>query len=597
MRAGSVRNFCIVAHIDHGKSTLADRLLEATGAITDRQRRDQILDNMDLERERGITIKASAVTIDYDRDGTPYMLNLIDTPGHVDFHYEVSRALTACEGALLVVDASQGVEAQTVANAMLAMEHDLAIVPVVNKIDLPTACPEDVALEIEHALALPSEDCIFCSAKTGEGIDELIQAIIEKVPPPEGEAEQPLRALIFDAEYNDYRGVIVYVRVFEGRLHAGQKIRLMGTKTEHIVQELGKFRPAMSRFDTLAAGEVGYCVANIKTLADVNIGDTIADVARADVAPLPGYQAPQQMVFCDIYPTATTDYERLRDSLGRLQLNDASLTFRPKSNEVLGFGFGCGFLGLLHMDIIQERLERECGVDLVQTAPSTSYEVLMASGEVRRVDSPSEMPPAGEVTEIREPMVRGSMIVPVTSMGQVIQLAEQRRGAFVRQEHISPTRVVLVFDFPLAETIYDFYDKLKSCTRGYGTVDYEFLGFHAADLVLVDILVNGKAASALNFICHRDSAEARGRRILRRLKKEIPRHLFLIPLQAAIGSRVIARETISAMRKNVTAKCYGGDVSRKRKLLEKQKAGKKRMKKIGNVELPQKAFLSVLETE
>jgi GTP-binding protein LepA len=597
LRAGSVRNFCIIAHIDHGKSTLADRLLEATGAISERQRRDQILDDMDLERERGITIKASAVTIDYERDGTPYMLNLIDTPGHVDFHYEVSRALTACEGALLVVDASQGVEAQTVANAMLAMEHDLVIVPVVNKIDLPSARPEDVALEIEHALALPSEDCIFCSAKTGEGIDELIQAIIEKIPSPEGEAEQPLRALIFDAEYNDYRGVIVYVRVFEGRLHAGQKIRLMGTQTEHIVQELGKFRPAMLQLDGLAAGEVGYCVANIKTLADVNVGDTIADAARADIEPLPGYQAPQQMVFCDIYPTATTDYERLRDSLGRLQLNDASLTFRPKSNEVLGFGFGCGFLGLLHMDIIQERLERECGVDLVQTAPSTSYEVLMPSGEVRRVDSPSEMPPAGDVAEIREPMVRGSLIVPVTSMGQVIQLAEQRRGTFVRQEHISPTRVVLVFDFPLAETIYDFYDKLKSCTRGYGTVDYEFLGFHASDLVLVDILVNGKAASALNFICHRDSAEGRGRRILRRLKKEIPRHLFLIPLQAAIGSRVIARETISAMRKNVTAKCYGGDVSRKRKLLEKQKAGKKRMKKIGNVELPQKAFLSVLETE
>jgi len=597
LRAGSIRNFCIIAHIDHGKSTLADRLLEATGAISERERRDQILDAMDLERERGITIKASAVTIDYERDGQPYMLNLIDTPGHVDFHYEVSRALTACEGALLVVDASQGVEAQTVANAYLAMEHDLRIIPVVNKIDLPSARPEDVALEVEHALALPSEECIFCSAKSGVGIDDLIQAIIRDVPPPKGDPEAPLKALIFDAEYNDYRGVIVYIRVFEGRIRVGQKIRLMGAGREHVVQGLGKLRPAMEAFEELSAGEVGYCVANIKTLNEVDIGDTVTDAANQAAEPLPGYRQPQQMVFCDIYPTATTDYERLRDSLERLRLNDASFNFRPKSSEVLGFGFGCGFLGLLHMDIIQERLERESGVDLVQTAPTTSYEVVLNSGEMRRIDSPSDMPPMAEVKEIREPMVRGSMIIPVEAIGNVMHLAENRRGVFVRQEHISPTRVVLVFDFPLAETIYDFYDKLKSCTRGYGTVDYEFLGFFPADLVCVDILVNGKPASALNFICHRDTAEARGRRILQRLKKEIPRHQFLIPLQAAIGSRVIARETISALRKNVTAKCYGGDVTRKRKLLEKQKEGKKRMKSIGNVELPQKAFLAVLETE
>ena len=597
MRAGSIRNFCIIAHIDHGKSTLADRLLEATGAVSERDRRDQILDDMDLERERGITIKASAVTIDYTRDGQQYMLNLIDTPGHVDFHYEVSRALTACEGALLVVDASQGVEAQTVANAYLAMEQDLRIIAVVNKIDLPSARPEDVAVEIEHALALPSEECIFCSAKSGDGIDEVIQAILRDVPPPKGDPEAPLKALIFDAEYNDYRGVIVYIRVFEGRLRVGQKIRLMGAGREHIVQELGKFRPAMVSLKELSAGEVGYCVANLKTLNEVDIGDTVADVEHMDIKPLPGYRQPQQMVFCDIYPTETTDYERLRDALERLRLNDASFNFRPKSSEVLGFGFGCGFLGLLHMDIIQERLERESGVDLVQTAPSTSYEVVLTRGEIVRIDSPSDMPPLAEVEGIREPMVRGSMIIPVEAIGQVMLLAEHRRGTFVRQEHISPTRVVLVFDFPLAETIYDFYDKLKSCTRGYGTVDYEFLGFFAADLVCVDILVNGKSASALNFICHRDAAEGRGRRILQRLKKEIPRHQFVIPLQAAIGSRVVARETISALRKNVTAKCYGGDVTRKRKLLEKQKEGKKRMKRIGNVELPQKAFLAVLETE
>jgi len=456
LRAGSIRNFCIIAHIDHGKSTLADRLLEATGAISERERRDQILDAMDLERERGITIKASAVTIDYKRDGQEYMLNLIDTPGHVDFHYEVSRALTACEGALLVVDASQGVEAQTVANAYLAMEHDLRIIPVVNKIDLPSARPEDVALEVEHALALPSEECIFCSAKSGVGIDALIQAIIRDVPPPKGDPEAPLKALIFDAEYNDYRGVIVYIRVFEGRIRVGQKIRLMGAGREHVVQGLGKLRPAMEAFEELSAGEGGYCVANIKTLNEVDIGDTVTDAANQAAEPLPGYRQPQQMVFCDIYPTATTDYERLRDSLERLRLNDASFNFRPKSSEVLGFGFGCGFLGLLHMDIIQERLERESGVDLVQTAPTTSYEVVLNSGEMRRIDSPSDMPPMAEVKEIREPMVRGSMIIPVEAIGNVMLLAENRRGVFVRQEHISPTRVVLVFDFPLAETIYDF---------------------------------------------------------------------------------------------------------------------------------------------
>jgi GTP-binding protein LepA len=597
LRSEHIRNFCIIAHIDHGKSTLADRILELTGAVTAREARNQILDAMDLERERGITIKASAVTVNWKVGGTTYMLNLIDTPGHVDFHYEVSRALTACEGALLVVDASQGVEAQTVANAMMAMEHNLKIIPVVNKIDLPSARPEDVALEVEQALALPADDCVFCSAKTGQGVDELLATIVARIPPPTGDPAAPLRALIFDAEYNDYRGVVIYIRVFDGTLRVGQKIFMMGIGHEFIVQELGKSHPVPKPQQELGAGDVGYCVANIKTLDDVNIGDTVTESGREGILPLPGYQAPQQMVFCDIYPTALTDYTKLREALDRLHLNDASFTFRPKSNEVLGFGFGCGFLGLLHMDIIQERLERESDVDLVQTAPSTSYEILLRNGETVRADTPSDAPEMGDWEEVREPMVRGRMIVPADCIGTIMKLAEQRRGAYVHQEHLSQTRVVLVFDFPLAEVVYDFYDKLKSATRGYGTVDYELTGYKAADLVRVDVLINGKPADALSFICHRDTAEDRGRRILKKLKQEIPRHLFLIPLQAAIGARIVARETISALRKNVTAKCYGGDVSRKRKLLEKQKAGKKRMKAIGNVELPQKAFFAVLESQ
>ncbi len=597
MRTGHVRNFCIIAHIDHGKSTLADRMLELTHTISERDRRDQYLDEMDLERERGITIKASAVTIYYEHGDETTMLNLIDTPGHVDFHYEVSRALTACEGALLVVDASQGVEAQTVANAMLAMEHDLKVIPVVNKIDLPSARPEEVALEIEQALAIPGEDCVFCSAKQGDGVPELLDRLVKDVPAPQGDPDHPLRALIFDAEYNDYRGVIVYVRVFDGTLRPGQSVRMLGTDTEREVQELGKFRPAMTPQERLVAGEVGYCIASIKTLDDVNIGDTIADARRTGVEPLPGYREPQRMVFCDFYPTASTDYERLRDALEKLRVNDGSFTFRPRSNEVLGFGFGCGFLGLLHMDIIQERLERESGVDLVQTAPSPSYELDLRSGETIRVDTPGEMPKMGRWAEIREPVARASMILPVDAMGAIMNLAEQRRGRYVRQDHIGPSRVVLVVDFPLAEVLYDFYDKLKSATRGYGTVDYEFLGFHPADLVRVDILVNAKLTSSLSFVCHRDDAERRGRSILKRLKQEIPRHMFPVPLQAAIGGKIVARETIRPLRKNVTSKCYGGDVTRKRKLLEKQKAGKKRMKAIGNVEVPQKAFLAVMENQ
>lgn len=597
MRPEFIRNFCIVAHIDHGKSTLADRLLEVTQTISSRKLRAQVLDAMDLERERGITIKASAVAISHKHNGQQYGLNLIDTPGHVDFHYEVSRALTACEGALLVVDAAQGVEAQTVANAMLAMEHDLKIIPVINKIDLPSARPLDVALEVETALTIDSNECIFTSAKTGEGIDELLTAIVQRIPPPSGTEDGPLRALIFDAEYNDYRGVVVYLRIMDGSIRAGQKIRMLGTQRDFVVQEIGKFKPEMVAHDELTVGEVGYMVANIKTLADVNIGDTVAHAAHADIQPMPGYRPPQQMVFCDIYPTATTEYTTLREALERLHLNDASFTFRPRTNEALGFGFNCGFLGLLHMDIIQERLERESGVDLVQTAPTTSYEIVTTAGETIRADTPSDMPEMGLWKEIREPIVRASMIIPSESIGPVMTLSEQRRGTYVRQEHLSQSRVVLVHDFPLAEIIFDFYDKLKSATRGYGTVDYEILGFRADKLVRVDILINGKAVDALSFISHRDMAEERGRKILRKLKEEIPRHMFIVPLQAAIGAKVIARETISAMRKNVTAKCYGGDVSRKRKLLEKQKKGKKRMKMVGNVELPQQAFLSVLESQ
>ena len=597
MRPGLIRNFCIIAHIDHGKSTLADRLLEVTNTVSSRKLRAQMLDSMDLERERGITIKASAVAIFHKHNGVQYALNLIDTPGHVDFHYEVSRALTACEGALLVVDAAQGVEAQTVANAMMAMEHNLTIIPVINKIDLPSARPLDVALEVETALAIDSNDCIFTSAKTGEGIAELLAAIVERVPPPKGDEDGPLRALIFDAEYNDYRGVVVYLRIMDGKIKAGQKIRMIGTQRDFVVQEIGKFKPEMTIHDELTVGEVGYMVANIKTLADVNIGDTVAHAAHPDVTPMAGYRPPQQMVFCDIYPTATTEYTALREALERLHLNDASFTFRPRTNEALGFGFNCGFLGLLHMDIIQERLERESGVDLVQTAPTTSYEIVTTAGEIIRADTPSDMPDMSLWKEIREPIVRASMIIPAESIGPVMSLAEQRRGIYVRQEHLSQSRVVLVHDFPLAEIIFDFYDKLKSATRGYGTVDYEFLGFQADKLVRVDILINSRAVDALSFISHRDFAEDRGRRILKKLKEEIPRHMFIVPLQAAIGAKVVARETISAMRKNVTAKCYGGDVSRKRKLLEKQKKGKKRMKMVGNVELPQQAFLSVLESQ
>jgi len=590
-----IRNFSIIAHIDHGKSTLADRMLLRCGAITPRDFREQLLDDMDLERERGITIKASAVTIDYRRGGQSYMLNLIDTPGHVDFHYEVSRSLAACEGALLVVDASQGVEAQTVANAHLATRGGLAIVPVVNKIDMPAARPEDTAMEVEHLLASPAEECIFASARTGQGVEELMEAIVDRLPPPAGSADAPTRALIFDSTYDDYRGVIVYVRLFEGHLAVGEKVRMMGAGETYTVAELGKFRPRPEAVESLSAGEVGYVIANIRSVASVHVGDTLTGASRPAGAALPGYRPPQQMVFCDLYPGGGTQFPQLRDALGKLQLNDAALTFAPISSDALSFGFRCGFLGMLHMDVVQERLEREHGVEVVQTAPTVPYQVLKTGGDVVEVDSAGELPEPNYIEEIREPVVRADLIVPAEAIGAVMKLCEDRRGAYRATEYLSAGRVILTYELPLAEIIYDFYDKLKSATRGYGTLDYELLGFRAADLVKLDILVNNQRVDALSVIVHRGRADRRGRGAIRRLRKEIPRHLFEVPLQAAIGSRVIARETIQPMRKNVTAKCYGGDVTRKRKLLEKQKAGKKRMKMVGSVEIPQKAFLAVLE--
>ncbi len=592
-----IRNFSIIAHIDHGKSTLADRMLLLTGAITQREFHDQLLDDMELERERGITIKASAVTIDYEHDGRTYMLNLIDTPGHVDFHYEVSRALVACDGAMLVVDAAQGVEAQTVANAHLASRHDLTIVPVVNKIDLPAARPEDVAMEIENLIAEPAENCIFTSAKTGEGIEDMLAAIIERIPPPAGSPDAPTRALIFDSTYDEYRGVIVYVRVVDGRISMGDKVLMMGAGETYQVSELGKFRPAAKQVKSLAAGEVGYVAANIRTVASVHVGDTITRAAAPADEALPGYRPPQQMVFSDFYPGPTTQFPVMRDGLEKLQLNDASLTFVPISSEAMGFGFRCGFLGMLHMEIIQERLEREHKIEVVQTAPTVPYQVLKTDGEVIEVDSAGDMPDANYIEEIREPIVRVDLIVPSEAIGGVMKLAEDRRAIYKKTEYLSSDRVILTYEFPLSEIIYDFYDKLKSASRGYGTMDYEVIGYRANDLVKVNILVNEQRVDALSLICHRNKSDARGRRLIIRLRREIGRQMFEIPIQAAIGGRIIARETIKALRKNVTAKCYGGDVTRKRKLLEKQKKGKRRMKMVGNVEIPQKAFMAVLEAE
>ena len=595
MTQDRIRNFSIIAHIDHGKSTLADRLLQMSGAVAKRDMKEQLLDSMDLERERGITIKASAVTIDIEIDGQPYMFNLIDTPGHVDFHYEVSRSLAACEGALLVVDATQGVQAQTVANAYAAVGNDLAIIPVINKIDLAGAHPEDVALEIEHVLGIKTDHVQFVSAKSGIGVDDLMKAIAREMPPPKGDPEASLQALIFDSEYDDYRGVICYVRLKNGTLRKGQKLLLMGRERHYVVTDLGKLRPHMVPCDQLAAGEVGYLVANIKSLKDVTVGDTFTDAIRPASSPLPGYKPPQQMVFCDFFPSAGEGYEQLREALERLSLNDAAFTFVPEHSDALGFGFRCGFLGLLHMDIVQERLEREAGIDVVQTAPSVTYQVLKTTGEAIFIDAASDLPELSEVQEIREPIVEVQMIIPADCIGAIMKVSDSRRGIYKRTDYLSETRVMLIYEFPFAEILYDFYDILKSATRGYGTMDYEIKEFRADNLVKLDILVNGVRVDALSIICHSDNAQRRGRNVIERLRQEIDRHQFEIPLQAAVGGKIIARETIKALRKDVLAKCYGGDVTRKRKLLEKQKAGKKRMKTVGRVEIPQKAFMVVLE--
>jgi len=590
-----IRNFSIVAHIDHGKSTLADQLLLQSGAITPREFREQLLDDMDLERERGITIKARAVAINYTLDGQTYELNLIDTPGHVDFHYEVSRSLAACEGAILLVDATQGVQAQTVANAYLAVANDLAIVPVLNKIDMQAARPEEVKEEIMATLGIDPAEVLAASAKTGQGIPEIFRAIIERIPPPAGDPSAPLRALIFDSKFDDYLGVITYVRVVDGTLRLGQKIRLMAGGTEHEVTGLGRFRPREVPCEELGVGQVGYVVANIKKLSDVRIGDTMTSVPGGATQSLPGYQEPMPVVFCGLFPASHNQFEDLRTALQKLALNDSSFSFEPETSDALGFGFRCGFLGLLHMEIVQQRLERESNLALVQTAPNVTYEIVTRKGEILHISNPTRIPDAGEIEEFREPIARVNFILPADCIGAIMQLCEDRRGIYVKTDYLSPTRVILTYELPLAEMIYDLYDKLKSATRGYGTMDYEVIGNRASDLCRLDILVAGNRVDALSVVVHRAHADRRARKLVRKLKGEIDRHQFEVAIQAAIGSRVIARETISALRKNVTAKCYGGDITRKRKLLEKQKEGKKRMKQVGSVEISQQAFLAVLD--
>lgn len=593
-----IRNFSIIAHIDHGKSTLADRLLERTGTVSQREMEEQVLDTMDLERERGITIKAQSARLVYDaKDGHQYTLNLIDTPGHVDFNYEVSRSLAACEGALLIVDATQGVEAQTLANVYLALEHDLEIIPIINKIDLPSADPERVRREIEDVIGLDAENAILVSAKTGQGIDDVLEAIVRYIPAPEEAPQKPLRALIFDSHFDVYKGAIANIRIMEGTLRAGQKIRMMATGKEFEVIETGFFLPQMHKVAALECGSVGYLAAGMKNVRDCRVGDTVTTATHSAQTPLPGYRKAVPMVYCGLYPLETNEYDALRDALEKLHLNDAALLFEPETSTALGFGFRCGFLGLLHMDVIRERLEREYGLSLITTAPSVNYHVYCTDGTMVTVDNPSLMPDMSKIERIEEPLVKTSIIVPKDMVGTVMEISQNRRGQYVTMDYLDETRVSLVYNLPLCEILYDYFDTLKSATRGYASVDYALNGYQVSPMVKMDILINGETVDALSVIVHREFAARRGRALVEKLRGLIPRQLFQIPIQAAVGNKIIARENVAALRKDVLAKCYGGDISRKRKLLEKQKAGKKRMKQFGTVEIPQEAFMAVLKVE
>ena len=593
-----IRNFSIIAHIDHGKSTLADRLIEMTGTLSKREMEDQILDSMSLERERGITIKDQAVQLDYKaKDGNDYILNLIDTPGHVDFTYEVSRALAACEGALLVIDATQGIEAQTLANVYLAMDHDLEIIPVINKIDLPSADVPRVEKEIEDILGIDKSECVLCSAKTGLGVDQVLEAVVNRVPAPKGDPAAPLQALIFDSKFDAYKGVMLYVRVVNGCLKKGMSIRLMATGKVYDVTEVGVFKPAMVNVPELGEGQVGFLAAAIKTVKDARVGDTITDNSQPAKEPLPGYRKATPMVYCGLYPIENSEYDNLRDALEKLQLNDASLTFEPETSSALGFGFRCGFLGLLHMDVIKERLEREYGLSLITTAPNVIYEVVKTNGDIEMVDNPSQFPNPTVIEHVEEPFVNATIIVPKDFVGPVMELSQEKRGEYQNMTYLDETRVMIHYALPLSEIIFDYFDRLKSVSRGYASLDYELSGYRPSDMVKVDILLNGDPVDALSAIVHRDRAQYWGRALVEKLRKLIPRQLFEIPIQAAIGSKIIARENVSALRKDVLAKCYGGDITRKRKLLDKQKAGKKRMKQVGRVELPQEAFMAILKMD
>ena len=598
MQQDHIRNFSIIAHIDHGKSTLADRLIEITGTLQKREMEDQILDSMDLERERGITIKDQAVRCFYTaKDGGEYMLNFIDTPGHVDFNYEVSRALAACEGALLVIDASQGIEAQTLANTYLALDNDLEIIPVINKIDLPSADPDKVKKEIEDVIGIDASESILCSAKTGEGVGDILEAIVHRIPAPVGNGAAPLKALVFDSKFDSYKGVLLYLRLYDGMVKKGMKIRMYSTGAEYEVTEVGIFKPNPENVEVLTAGEVGFLAASIKTVGEARVGDTVTDAAHPCDTPLPGYRKATPMVFCGLYPVENTDYDNLRDALEKLQLNDASLLFEPETSTALGFGFRCGFLGLLHMDVIKERLEREYKLDLITTAPNVVYQIHKTNGDTVLVDNPSSFPDPTTIASVEEPYVAATIIVPKDYVGAVMELSQEKRGEYQNMTYLDEDRVMIHYALPLSEIIYDYFDRLKSCSRGYASLDYELAGYRPSDLVKVDILLNGDPVDALSAIVHRENAQAQGRKLVERLRSLIPRQQFQIPVQAAIGNKIIAREDVAALRKDVLAKCYGGDISRKRKLLEKQKAGKKRLKQVGTVELPQEAFMAILSMD